>query len=62
MDLFDCPNCKQRYVVADAGDGSGWTCPACGAALHLVVRRLPGSADAVATALEARLLDDLPAG
>jgi ribosomal protein L37AE/L43A len=59
LDLFDCPSCKQRYIVEDAGEGGGWVCPRCGAKLHLVVRRLPGSAEAVAAALDAMIINEL---
>jgi uncharacterized paraquat-inducible protein A len=62
LDLFDCPGCEQRYIAGDAGDADGWTCPRCGTELRLVVRRLPGSPDAIAAALDAMILDDLPAG
>jgi hypothetical protein len=61
VDLFDCPGCEQRYIVEDACAGEGWACPNCGTELNLVVRRLPGSPEAVAAALDAMILDDLPA-
>jgi ribosomal protein L37AE/L43A len=60
MDLFDCPCCESRFVVENAGDGGGWTCPRCGSELHLVVRRLPGSPQAVAAALDATIINELP--
>jgi ribosomal protein L37AE/L43A len=59
LDLFDCPGCEQRFIARDAGDGDGWSCPRCGSELNLVVRRLPGSAQAIATALDATILSDL---
>jgi hypothetical protein len=60
VDLFECSQCKRRYVVAGADDGRDWTCPACDAGLNLVVRRLPGSAATVASALDAEVLGDRP--
>jgi uncharacterized paraquat-inducible protein A len=59
LDLFVCPGCEQRYVVDDAGDGNAWSCPRCGTGLNLIVRRLPGSPQAVAAALDATILKDV---
>jgi hypothetical protein len=62
LDLFDCPGCEQRYIAEDGSRRDGWSCPRCGTELNLVVHRLPGSAEAIAAALDALTLDDLPAG
>lgn len=62
MNLFDCSGCGQRYIAAEADEGSGGCCPNCGAELLLVVRRLPGSAKAIAAALDALILDELSTG
>lgn len=56
MDLLQCKTCRQRFLVADAGDGSGWTCSECFCELELVARSVPGLADHIADALSARIL------
>lgn len=56
MDLLECLTCELRFTIAHAGVGQGWSCPDCGEALALVAIGLPGTAQEVSTALNARHL------
>lgn len=60
MDLLQCPGCRQRFLITDAGSGWGWCCPNCRGELEPAVRSIPGSAKRISSALNARFLD--PAG
>jgi hypothetical protein len=56
VDLLECLSCERRFIVAHAGVGEGWGCPDCGDVLALVAIGLPGTAQQVSTALNARHL------
>jgi hypothetical protein len=56
VDLLECLTCRQRFLIADAGDGCGWPCPSDQAELSLVVSDLPGKMEQIAGALNAQLL------
>ncbi len=60
MDLLDCPHCSKRFVVRNAGDGTGWICRSCHEELRLVARGLPGDLRRLSKALHANYLQ--PAG
>jgi len=57
MDLLQCPACRQRFLVTDAARESRWSCANCQSGLELVVRSIPGAAEGIAAALDARLLE-----
>jgi hypothetical protein len=56
MDLLECLTCKRRFIVDEAGDGTGFSCPFDGIGLDLVVRGLPGGTAEIEQALNARTL------
>jgi hypothetical protein len=57
MDLLQCPGCRQRFIVAEAGTSSQWRCVGCKCELELIARSIPGPAERVAEVLSARFLD-----
>jgi len=57
MDLLQCPGCRQRFIVAEAGEGSEWRCTGCRCELELIARSIPGPADQVARVLSALFLN-----
>lgn len=56
MDLLECLTCRRRFIIDDAGDGTGLSCPFDGIGLDLVVRGLPGGSARVEQALNAQTL------
>lgn len=59
MDLLECATCKQRFIMADAGQGQGWACPRGPHGLRLVARSLPGAQNQIEEALAARFLQTI---
>lgn len=57
MDLLQCPGCRQRFIVGEAGEGAEWRCSRCRCELELVARSIPGPANQVARVLSALFLD-----
>lgn len=57
MDLLQCPGCRQRFIVAEAGEGAEWRCTGCRCELELIARSIPGPADQVARVLSALFLN-----
>lgn len=56
MDFLECPNCRERYVVADATGHEKRNCRDCGSELRLVAEGLTGSGDQIEQALQARYI------
>lgn len=59
MDLLDCPCCSKRFVVRDAGEGSGWICRGCQTELRLLARSLPGDLRRLSEMLHADHLEPI---
>jgi hypothetical protein len=57
MDLLQCPGCRQRFIVADAGVGAEWRCTGCRCELELIARSIPGEPDQLARVLSALFLN-----
>lgn len=53
MDFLECPDCRERYVVADDEGSEAWICSRCGADLRLVAWHMPGRQEELVDALHA---------
>jgi hypothetical protein len=60
MDLLQCPECRQHFVVSDARDRSDWRCARCNGELEVVVCGIPGPPKRIAQALSAQFLEVKP--
>jgi hypothetical protein len=56
MDFLECPDCRERYVVRDAGRWDDPICRDCGTELRLVAEGLPGDGEQIEDALHANFV------